>query len=49
MGIEGLDLTPQLIMSNSNDSSVPGMVLIDKYMTTCVEVNTSSDSGEFHY
>ena len=49
MDAEGLDLTPQLIISNSNDSSVRGMLLIDKNMTTCVEVNASSASGEFHF
>ena len=45
MGVEGLELTPQLIISNSNDSSVHGMLLIDKKLTTFVEVNASSDSG----
>ena len=49
MGIEGLDLTPELIIAKNNDSLVRGKLLIDKNMTTCVALNGSSDSGEFYF
>ena len=50
MGVEGLELTPPLIISKTNKSTDRGMLLllIDRDTATCVEVNVSSDLGKFY-
>ena len=49
MGVEGLDLIRQLIISKTNQSSVQGMLLIDKNTTSCVEVNAYSNTSKSHF
>ena len=45
MGVEGLDLIPQLIISDTNDRMVQVTLLMDQDVTSCVEVSASSNTG----
>ena len=49
MGVEGLNLIPQLIISKTDESLFQGLILTDKNLTTCVEVSVSSKSGKFYF
>ena len=48
MGVEGLDLTPQLnIPVRGRD--IQAILLIDRNVSTCVDVNVWSKTGDFHF
>ena len=45
MGVEGLDVIPQLIISNSNVENNETLVLLDDDVTTCVQSEPCSNQG----
>ena len=45
VGVEGLDLTPQLVIANKNLEETEATLLVDKNVTTCVEVIYNGNKG----
>ena len=46
MGVEGLNLIPQLVIPHNDLQGGQIMLLVDKNITTCVEVKTCGNKGE---
>ena len=46
MGVEGLDLTPELVIPNNNLEGEQIMLLVDEDVTTCVEVKSCGNKGK---
>ena len=45
IGVEGLDLSPQLVIPNKDLEETQAMLLVDENVTTCVAVKSCGNKG----
>ena len=44
-GVEGIDLTPQLVIPNKELEETQAMLLVDENITTCVDIKSCLNTG----